>query len=247
MWNPTTNEVHHIPHAPSPRTDFSYGFGAVASDFKVIRLTSYHKGMTTFLCPFAEVYSLNTKSWTIIRCPCMDVTNYRPSRYINEYRHPSSKYNALVNGIYYWITSSNLDIFPTADILCFNFCNHKFRKLKSPMSNVIRTTYCHDLIEIEGSLGYVMQSNTSSYNVWFEIWVIDQNKWSKKYAIETSTLSLRRFGNDAAEIFGGKAGELLKSYDHHGKKLRQFQTGIPKMDYFKIYEYVPSITLLSIK
>ncbi|GAU28942.1 hypothetical protein TSUD_59550 [Trifolium subterraneum] len=244
MWNPTTNEVHHIPRAPSRKNHFSYGFGAVGGDFKVIRLTSYIKGMSTLLCPFAEVYSLNTKSWTIIGCPRVDVTQHRPTRYIFALRHPSARYNALVNGVYYWITGSDLDIFPCANILCFDFSNDEFRQFKSPTSCVPHTTYCHDFIEVKGSLGYVLQSN-SSYNVWFEIWVMDQNEWSKKYEIQTSMCNLRRFGVDAAEIFGGKAGELLKSYDHHGKKLRQFQIEIPETDYFKIYEYVPSITLLS--
>ncbi|CAJ2679758.1 unnamed protein product [Trifolium pratense] len=62
MWNPTTNEVHHIPRAPSRNTnDFSYGFGAVGGDFKVIRLTSYVKRMARLLCHSAEVYSLNSK------------------------------------------------------------------------------------------------------------------------------------------------------------------------------------------
>jgi hypothetical protein len=69
-------------------------------------------------------------------------------------------------------------------------------------------------------------------------------------------LNLHRFGNDAAEIYGGNAGELLESYDHDGNKLRQFQIKIPEgcamhmsmcptYDYFRIYEYVPTITLLS--
>ncbi|MCI23958.1 F-box protein, partial [Trifolium medium] len=188
----------------------------------------------------------------------IDVTHFRPSRFIAADQHPSSRYNALVNGVYYWTISSDLDIDPNTDILCFNFCNNEFRQLKSPVSNVLRTSYCDDLIEIKGSLGYVIQSYTSSYNLWLEIWVMDQNKWSKKYAIETTLMiSLRRFGNDAAEIIGGNAGELLKSYDHHGNKLRQFQIKIPEgcamhmtmcqqaYDYFRIYEYVPSITLLS--
>ncbi|PNY05322.1 F-box [Trifolium pratense] len=199
MWNPTTNEVHHIPRAPSRNTnDFSYGFGAVGGDFKVIRLTSYVKRMARLLCHSAEVYSLN----------------------------------------------SNLDLSPDVDILCFNFHNDEFRLLKSPSSTVPLTSYCHDLIEIKGSLGYVLQSN-SAYNVCFQVWVIDQNNWSRKYVIETSMLNLRRFWNDAAEVFGGEAGELLESYDHHGKMLRQFQIEIPKNNYFKIYEYVPSVTLLS--
>jgi len=52
------------------------------------------------------------------------------------------------------------------------------------------------------------------------------------------------FWNDCDEILGGKIGQLLKSYDHRGNNIRQFQIKISK-DYFLIYEYVPSIALLS--
>jgi len=51
--------------------------------------------------------------------------------------------------------------------------------------------------------------------------------------------------NDCAEILGGKAGQLLKSYDHHRNKLRQFQFKIPELYYFWIYQYVPSMAPLS--
>jgi F-box interacting protein len=249
MWNPTTNEVHHISRLPHHEKDFLYGFGAVDGDFKVVRLITYHCVWKKLLSSFVEVYSLNTKSWTIIHtnCPRIDFTDYHPSRY-----------NALVNGVYYWIISSNLNTNPNyADILSFNFCNNEFGQLTSPILYVLRSSYLNDLIEIKGSLGYVLQLNSAN-NVGFEIWVMDQNKWSRMYAITTSTmLNLRRFGNDAAEIYGGNAGELLESYDHDGNKLHQFQIKIPEgscamhmsmcptYDYFSIYEYVPTITLLS--
>ncbi|KAK2382057.1 F-box/kelch-repeat protein [Trifolium repens] len=109
IWNPTTNEVHSISRDPHHKKDFLYGFGAVDGDFKVVRLIRYRCAWKKLLSRFAEVYSLNTKSWTIIHtnCPLIDLTDYNPSRY-----------NALVNGVYYWIIRSNLNTDPNyADIL----------------------------------------------------------------------------------------------------------------------------------
>jgi len=70
LWNPTTKEVHLIPHAPSLGNHYSdeslYGFGAINDDFKVVKLnisdTNRMAKINSLLK--ADVYDLSTKSWT---------------------------------------------------------------------------------------------------------------------------------------------------------------------------------------
>jgi len=235
-WNPTTNEVHHIPRAPSfCGKGFLYGFGAVNDDFKIVKLNI--NVTTKMLYPLVEVYNLSTKSWKIIyNCPLTMVPHQRPSRY-----------NALVNGVYHWITRSP-QYNNAPNILCFNFLNNKFQQLQAPNSHHSMPSYC-DVIEIKGSLGYAMQYQNCLYMrlLELEIWVMDQNRWTKKYMIKPDMSIYHMCGlwNDCAEILGGKAGQLLKSYDHHRNKLRQFQIEIPELNHFWIYEFVPSMAPLS--
>jgi len=110
MRNPTTNEFHLIPRAPSLSTCYIdeslYGFGVINNDFKVVKLSlSDTIGANLSL---TEVYNLSTKSWTInLNCPPLtSVTRQQPSRY-----------NTLANGVYHWITNRC----SSANILCFDF------------------------------------------------------------------------------------------------------------------------------
>ncbi|GAU40521.1 hypothetical protein TSUD_92930 [Trifolium subterraneum] len=214
MWNPTTNEVHRIPCSPLNCRGFLYGFDVVKDNFKVVKLNVYNIDMMNMLCPSSEIYDLGTKSWTVIQ-------NHLHNTIVTR-QHPS-RYNAV------------------NDILCFNFHNNQFQQLKGPNIRHTSDSYCDNVINIKGSLGYVV----NFHMVCLEIWVMDQNKWSKKYNINNPFTSM--FGtcgpwNDGAEILGANVGELLASYDHHGNKLRKFQI---EYGYFMIYEYVPSIALLS--
>lgn len=239
-WNPTTNEVHLIPSAPSIRNgciDKSfYGFGAVNGDFKLVKLNiSDNNEMKKMIyLTSAEVYNLSTKSWT----PILDF----PPRIMVQHRQPS-RYNTLVNGVYHWITSS----YYTTKILCFDFHNNKFQQLEAPElpdATVFISYFRDDLIEIKGSLGYVVEYRNSSM-VWLEIWIMEKNGWDKKYNFDTTQSKFRIYGiwNEGAEILGGNVEQRkLTSYDHQGNALRQFQI---KISNFRIYEYVPSIALLS--
>ena len=244
-WNPTTNEVHLIPSAPSLgnsniNNSFNsfYGFGAVNGDFKVVKLNiSYRNEITKlFYLLSAEVYNLSTKSWTpILNIPPHTIATNRPP----------SRYNTLVNGVYHWITSS----YYISKILCFDFHNNQFQQLDAP--NLRDATpffaYFHeDVIEINGSLGYVVEYRNPSM-VKLEIWTMEKNGWAKKYNFDTTQSMFHIYGiwNDGAEILGGNVEmRKLASYDHQGNALCQFQFKISK-DYVLIYEYVPSIALLS--
>lgn len=88
MRNPTTNEVHFIPRAPSLGSHYIdeslYSFGAVNGDFKVVKLNiSNNIGKTKM--PYllsAQVYNPSTKSWTsTLDCPPLTmVTPQQPSK-----------------------------------------------------------------------------------------------------------------------------------------------------------------------
>jgi len=217
-WNPTTNEVHVIPRAPSLGNhyinNFFYGFGAVNGDFKVVKfnLSNYNETTKMLYLVSAEVYHVSTKSWTPIPNsppPWTVITNREPSRY-----------NTLVNGVYHWITSSYF----ISEIICFDFHNNQFQQLEAP--NLRDATpfipyFCDDVIEIKGSLGYVVEYRFFSM-VWLEIWLMEQNGWAKQFNIDTNRTMFSIYG-----IYGGKVEQQqLTSYDHQGNALRQFQIDI---------------------
>ncbi|CAL5212867.1 unnamed protein product [Lathyrus oleraceus] len=239
-WNPTTNEVHFIPPAPSLGNRYidesMYGFGAVNDDFKVVKLNiSTNDGRTKMLYLLsAEVYDINTKSWTLIRNhpPVIMVTRQEPPRY-----------NTLVDGVYHWITASHR--YNAANILCYDFHNNQFQQLQAPYSRYLESFFCDDVAAIKDSLGYVVQHRFSTM-ILLEIWITEQNGWSKKYNIGPFSSTFTIFGpwNNDEEILMGEVGQVLMSYDHHGNALRQFQIDILENEYFWIYEFVPSISLL---
>ncbi|CAI8617371.1 unnamed protein product [Vicia faba] len=240
MWNPTTNEVHFIP--PSPSLGNRYideslcGFGNANDDFKVVKLNiSTNDGRTKMLYLLsAEVYNINTKSWTLI-------INHPPITMVT--RQDPPRYNTLVNGVYHWITSSYQ--YKVSNILCFDFHNNQFQQLQAPYSRYLESFFCDDVAAIKDSLGYVVQHRFST-RILLEIWIMEQDGWSKKYNIGPFSSVFTIFGlwNKDDEILIGKVGQLLRSYDHHGNALRQFQIDILEDEYFWIYEFVPSITLL---
>jgi len=80
-------------------------------------------------------------------------------------RQRPSRYNALVNGVYHWITRSP-QYNNSPNILCFNFRNNKFQQLRAPNSHHSMPSSCEEVIEIKGSLGYVMQYQNCLY-IWF--------------------------------------------------------------------------------
>ncbi|CAK8577139.1 unnamed protein product [Lathyrus sativus] len=240
MWNPTTNQVHFIPPAPSLGNCYIdeslYGFGAVNNDFKVVKLNiSTNHGRTRMLYLLsAEVYNINTKSWTPIinHPPVITVTRQDPPRY-----------NTLVNGVYHWITVSHRS--NASNILCFDFHNNQFQQLQAPYSRYLESFFFDDVAVIQDSLGYVVQHRFST-TILFEIWTREQNGWSKKYNIDPFSSMFKIFGpwSNGDEILIGKVGQVLRSYDRHGNALRQFQIDILENECFWIYEFVPSIALL---
>lgn len=132
MWNSTTNEVRLIPRAPSLSTCYidesSYGFGVINNDFKVVKL-----GLSDTIganLSLTEVYNLSTKSWTqnLNSPPLTSMKHQQPFRY-----------NTLVNGVYHWTTNRC----SSANILCFDFRNNRFRQLKAPNSFKIVVIISH--------------------------------------------------------------------------------------------------------
>lgn len=235
MWNPITSEVHFIAPAPSLGNCYIdeslYGFGSVNDSFKIVKLNISTNNLYLLS---AEVYSINTNSWTTIM-------NHPPVTLVT--RQDPPRYNTLVNGVYHWITASNRN--NAAIILCFDFHNNEFQQLQAPYSRYPALFFSDDVAAIKDSLGYVVQHKFPT-TILLEIWTLEQNRWSKKYNIEPFSSMFTIFGlcNNGDEILIGKVGQLLRSYDHLGNVLRQFRIDILENEYFWIYEFVPSITLL---
>ena len=125
-WNPTTNEVHLIPRAPSLGNYYInnsfYGFGAVNGDFKVVKfnLSNYNETTKMLYLLSAEVYNLSTKSWA-------PILNSPPPQTVVTNRQPSRD-NTLVKGVYHWITSSYFTSIQTLFALTFTITS--FSNLK---------------------------------------------------------------------------------------------------------------------
>ena len=232
ILNPTTREVHRIPpNRCFNNESYLYGFGVDDSniiDFKVVKLrVNYHVRSNELYISSAEVYSLITKSWTPTRHP--------PPPFTIITRQCPSKYNTLVNGFYHWITNNSFYYCydGVADILCFNFHNDQFHRLRGPtLSAEDRYFLCDDVAEIKGFLAYVVQCHYSNF---VKIWVMDhQNGWEKKYNIGPPLFNFRMRGlwKNGDQLLGGRAGELLRSYDHQGNSLCRFQIDVHKTKYW---------------
>ncbi|XP_039688982.1 F-box/kelch-repeat protein At3g23880 isoform X2 [Medicago truncatula] len=242
ILNPTTREVHRIPHTCYlSNGSYLYGFGADDSniiDFKVVKLCiNNHWRKHKLSVSSAEVYSLITKSWTPTRHP--------PPPFTIITRQCPFKYNTLVNGVYHWITKNSFyhRYDGVANILCFNFRNDQFHQLRGPtLSAEDRYFLCdEEVAEIKGFLAYVVQCHYNN----LKIWVMDhRNGWEKKYNIVPPLFNFRMCGlwKNGDQLLGGRAGELLRSYDHQGNSLCQFQIDVDYAKYFWIHEKDSFIT-----
>jgi F-box interacting protein len=242
LWNPTTKQVHLIPPAPSfchsKYDDSLYGFCAFNDDcninFKVVRLQQCAHVEKMIIPSGAEVYDLSTKSWTPVHHP--PPFNRIPVRY-----YPS--YTPVVNCVYHWIVT--VDLHTTSNIICFDFHNNQFHQLKAPCRHVKHSS--ENIAEIKGSLAYVLEYHHPS-PIQLEIWIMDQNRWTKMYNIGPVpwTCCISDFWKDGDQVFGGKVGKLLASYDDQGNSLSEFQTYV--LNYYRCLwgsEYLQSITPLS--
>ncbi|RHN79126.1 putative F-box domain-containing protein [Medicago truncatula] len=240
LWNPTIKQVHLIPPTPSfcdsKYDDSLYGLCAFndSNNFKVVRLQhDVVVGKPMLFASGAEVYDLSTQSWTPVHHP--------PPNRIAVHYNPA--YTLFVNYVYYWITTVNL--FTISNILCFDFCNNQFHELKAPCIAVEHSF--ENIVGIKGSLGYVLEYNLPS-PIQLEIWIMGQNGWVKQYNIGPVewTCCRRRFWKDVDQVFGGKVGQLLTSYEDQGNSHSESQTYLLNFDTCSWgREYLESITPLS--
>jgi len=247
LWNPTTREVHFVPPHPASyiHPEYLIGFGAKhnTNDFKVVKLNVNREKPFVFSLSSLEIYNLSDKSWTIIHNPTLP-PDQATMRY---YSKRPNKYNILVNGIYHWITGYNVKGFSI--ILCFDFSNNKFHTIMGPITRLASEFGAANVTEINGSLAYVVQCYHRMIGM--RIWVMDKlNGWTKLYNFVSVDWAIDKHaiwkGKNGIQFLGGKPGQLLTLYDHHGNSLQQFQIvlhGI--LDAFLVHEYVQSIAPLS--
>jgi F-box interacting protein len=246
LWNPTTREVHFVPTPPTIHPEYMIGFGAKSNtnDFKVIKLNINREKTFVFSLLSIEIYNLNNKSWTINHNPILP-----PDQATMRYYHKRpNKYNILVNGIYHWITGYNVKGFSI--ILSYDFSNNKFHTIVGPVSRLHSETGQQNLTQIKGSLACVVQLRS---NIIFgmAIWVMDKHGWTKLYNLVPLEMAIHKHaifckGKNGVQFLGGKPGQPLTLYDHHGNLLCQFQILLHGLfDSFLVHEYVQSIAPLS--
>ncbi|GAU44490.1 hypothetical protein TSUD_13010 [Trifolium subterraneum] len=165
------------------------------------------------------------------------------------YHKRPNKYNIFMNGIYYWITGYNAEGFSI--ILTFDFSNNKFHTIVGPVSRLVDETGYQNLTQIKGSLACVVQLRSEIISG-MAIWVMDkQHQWTKVYNLVPLELAITKHamfckGKNGVQFLGGKPGQPLTLYDHHGNLLRQFQILLHDLlDSFLVHEYVQSIAPLS--
>ncbi|CAA0808460.1 Unknown protein [Striga hermonthica] len=125
MWDPTTDEVRHIPQFPmkprlpssgdSPYTLWGVGFDSDSGDYKVVRASNEKR---------AELLSLSTGLWREIRFP------HNPDKIVVD-----NVRSVHVNGFYYWSVHSkddNRDAILQFDFGCQEFSSDLIHMPKVP-------------------------------------------------------------------------------------------------------------------
>ena len=254
LWNPATREIKVIPsppHNPSRDNYLYYNdplFNMVnivhglrvssnCNNIEVVSLLFGYSDEHCGLVSLAEVYDLSINSWTIIRDSAVlaSVTDTAPSKICN----------ALVNGVYHWLIGDYGYAGNYRDILCFDFDNKQFFKLKGPVaipcSPNLWETHTDNIFEIKDSLAYVVHY----HKVRVEIWIWNEDNWTQRYNIGPLDQMdyIYCVWKDGTEVIGGKYWRPLVSASSNNV-VRQFQTDVNPS--FRIHKYEESIVPLSV-
>ncbi|KAK7308422.1 hypothetical protein VNO77_42027 [Canavalia gladiata] len=201
FWNPCTREVKLSPEPFNHAALWGFGVDPNTNHFKLVRI---------FRDLPAELYNPNTNFWTLLddQTPLASFTT----------GFGYSKQNAFVNGVFHWLIQCDN---PFAIILCFSFRDKHFSELKGPIP-IFDSDAFHNIAEVDGSIAYVVRSRNP---VRFEIWVMDQHHWTKKYNIGPFDPSFRIYciGTDGTKVLGRKEDQNLMLYDFDARPLHQFQ------------------------
>ena len=253
LWNPATTEFKVLPPSPHniPSCDnffngdrtynltVFHGFGVDrnTNTFKVVSLLTDRTDKCCGPVTSAEVYDLSTNSWTVIRDNVVlaSVTEIRASKTCN----------GFVDGVYHWLIGGYYShaAGSSRDILCFDFRNNEFHKLKSPILVIpdsVGSNIHDDIAEVNDFLAYVVQYN----KVRFEIWIWNNDSWTKRYNIGPvdGMDCFYCIWKDGAEILGANNWEPLVSANSDA--VRQFQINLDPI--CQIHRYVESVAPLSV-
>ncbi|KAK7308418.1 hypothetical protein VNO77_42023 [Canavalia gladiata] len=212
FWNPCTREVKvaYEPEPPFISSNFALqGFGVDpnTNDFKVVYIPIFQNSNWAVPVLSVKVYNLSTDSWTVL-----DFHAIPPGTYITHFGR-SQKCNTLVDGVYHWLISND------GDILCFDFRNDQFSKLKAPV--LFRPSLDY-IAEVNGSIAYIAEYYDYNNRFRLDIWVMDQHIWSKKYSIGPLHRPVYNYGiwKDGIPVLGGRHRQPLNPNAH---PIRQFQ------------------------
>ncbi|GAU48629.1 hypothetical protein TSUD_405890 [Trifolium subterraneum] len=120
--------------------------------------------------------------------------------------------------------------------------NNKFHTIVGPVSQLLDETGPQNLTQIKGSLACVVELR-SDVIFGMTVWVMDkQHGWTKLYNLVPLEMAIKKHaifckGKNGVQFLGGKPGQLLTLYDHHGKLLCEFQILLRDLlDSFLVHE-----------
>ncbi|KAE9595250.1 hypothetical protein Lal_00018909 [Lupinus albus] len=238
LWNPATREVKVVPPPPLPYRSDKYkcifGLGADPNSInglEVVNLIFDYKNNSP---PYVVLYNLITNSWTFITTDLISVVP-------DYYNCDLSGY--LVKGVFYWIIS--LVFLDDDKILCFNFRNNQFHILKRPPTSV---AFHLDFIdEVNDSTAYVVHGYSENFSRKVEIWILENDKWTKKYTFAPFEYlhSLFAIWKGGAEFLGipTMGSSCFHIYNSDCQCIRAVNNNSGSVCF--VYKYVESITSLS--
>ncbi|GER33630.1 F-box family protein [Striga asiatica] len=229
MWDPTTDEIRHIPQFPmkprlpsshdSPYTLWGVGFDSGSGDYKVVRASNEKR---------AELLSLSTGSWREIRFP------HNPDKIVVD-----NVRSVHINGVYYWSVHLNDD--KRDAILQFDFGRREFPADLIHMPKVV-TNWAGPikpvLVNYHGSLAVILQNgclgrpkeNNHNNSLRFEIWAWSHadRSWSRMSvdrvpvnADVTEVVGLCNNNSDKVILLDSVEGTILL-YDCETSELESF-------------------------
>ncbi|GMY29713.1 f-box protein [Fagus crenata] len=211
LWNPSTKKFRSVAYPPGESemmTTHGIGPDLRTRDILLIRIIKAGT-LSDKKLPRAEVYSLNTNSWSRIESvPCF------------AYDEPTT----FFNGAFHWKAINNV-------ILYFNTAERVFRMIKLPVGCFDHIFWYHwRLAVLIGSLAFIVLGNVDVHPASSricDIWIMDEygvvQTWTKLFTIPLRHAFIARpLGitlND--QLLLDLDGELI-CYDHYSRRDRNF-------------------------
>ncbi|KAL3628806.1 hypothetical protein CASFOL_027852 [Castilleja foliolosa] len=247
LWNPAMNLSKTVPlmkdHTCIPRIsegfwydaegDESQGFGydAEGDDFKVVRIV-WLIGVRR-----AEVYSVNSDSWTIIdlRFQFSDFWIYR------------SYSDAIVNGDPYWF--AHVNVIKKEVLICFDMSKLVFKTVPLSSLDYNEVEQFIRFVDLNGSLGALVfnwkNGERIEYIEYVDCWVFDDGEqiWTKSHRVGPINVKINWFLRSLKD--GRVLGKLPNGQLIVFNSETEFVEDLFNVGHdFEIYEYTASLAYI---